>query len=56
MKTTLRHQLEKIRRNIWLEVNNYLTPLEQANVLRNILYHFYQIKGVEVNIDVFQAR
>jgi len=48
---TLRHQMEKIRRNIWLELNNYLTPLEQANVLRNILYNYYQIKGVEVNYE-----
>ncbi|MFA9206611.1 MAG: hypothetical protein ACEQR6_08045 [Burkholderiaceae bacterium] len=45
----LRHQIEKIRRNIWLELNNYLTPLEQANVIRNILFSYYQIKGVEVN-------
>lgn len=48
---TLRNQLEKMRRNIWLELNNYLTPLEQANVLRNILYNYYQIKGVEVNYE-----
>jgi regulator of sirC expression with transglutaminase-like and TPR domain len=48
---TLRHQMEKIRRNIWLELNNYLTPLEQANVLRNILFNYYQIKGVEVNYE-----
>jgi len=47
----LRHQMEKIRRNIWLELNNYLTPLEQANVIRNILYNYYQIKGVEVNYE-----
>ncbi len=47
----LRHQMEKIRRNIWLELNNYLTPLEQANVLRNILFNYYQIKGVEVNYE-----
>jgi len=48
---TLRHQLEKIRRNIWLELNNYLTPLEQANVIRNILFNYYQIKGVEINYE-----
>ena len=47
----LRHQIEKIRRNIWLELNNYLTPLEQANVIRNILFSYYQIKGVEVNYE-----
>jgi len=48
---TLRHQMEKIRRNIWLELNNYLTPLEQANVIRNILFNYYQVKGVEVNYE-----
>jgi regulator of sirC expression with transglutaminase-like and TPR domain len=48
---TLRHQLEKIRRNIWLELNNYLTPLEQANVLRNILFRYYQLKGTEISYD-----
>ena len=48
---SLRHQMEKIRRNIWLELNNYLTPLEQANVIRNILFSYYQIKGVEVNYE-----
>jgi regulator of sirC expression with transglutaminase-like and TPR domain len=47
----LRHQLEKIRRNIWLELNNYLTPLEQANVIRNILFSYYQLKGTEVNYE-----
>jgi regulator of sirC expression with transglutaminase-like and TPR domain len=47
----LRHQIEKIRRNIWLELNNYLTPLEQANVLRNILFNYYQLKGTEVNYE-----
>ena len=44
--SALRNQLEKIRRNIWLELNNYLTPLEQANVLRNILFSYYQILGI----------
>jgi regulator of sirC expression with transglutaminase-like and TPR domain len=48
---SMRHQMEKIRRNIWLELNNYLTPLEQANVIRNILFSYYQIKGVEVNYE-----
>jgi hypothetical protein len=28
-----------------------LTPLEQANVIKNILYNYYQIKGVEINYD-----
>ncbi len=41
-------EVEKLRRNIWLELNNYLTPLEQVNVLTSILYNYYGLKGVEV--------
>lgn len=41
-------ELEKIRRNIWLELNNYLTPLEQVNVIHSILYNYYQLKGHEI--------
>jgi len=40
--------VEKIRRNIWLELNNYLTSLEQANVIHSILYNYYQLKGNEI--------
>lgn len=42
-------EIEKIRRNIWLELNSYLTPLEQAGILSGILYNYYNIKGTEVN-------
>ncbi|MCF1713102.1 transglutaminase-like domain-containing protein [Flavihumibacter sp. RY-1] len=41
--------IEKMRRNIWLELNNYLTPLEQTNVLTTILYNYYHLKGSEIN-------
>lgn len=41
-------EIEKIRRNIWLELNNYLTPLEQVNVISSILYNYYKQIGVEV--------
>jgi len=41
-------EIEKIRRNIWLELNNYLTPLEQVNVISSILYNYYKLIGVEV--------
>ncbi len=43
------HEIEKIRRNIWLELNNYLTPLEQINVVTSILYSYYGLKGGEIN-------
>lgn len=41
-------EIEKIRRNIWLELNNYLTPLEQVNVISSILYNYYKQIGVEI--------
>jgi len=41
-------ELEKLRRNIWLELNNYLTALEQVNVVNSILYNYYKQKGVEI--------
>jgi hypothetical protein len=42
-------EIEKIRRNIWLELNSYLTALEQTNVITTILYSYYNLKGVEVS-------
>ena len=45
---TVLQDIEKIRRNIWLELNSYLTPLEQANVLSSIIYNYYNLKGNEV--------
>lgn len=41
-------QFDKIRRNIWLELNNYLTPLEQVNVFNSILYSYYKLQGHEL--------
>src|SRR6478735_623619 len=41
-------EIEKIRRNVWLELNSFLTPLEQANVISSILYNYYNLKGAEV--------
>ena len=42
-------EIEKVRRNIWLELNNYLTPLEQVNIVTSILYSYYGLKGGETN-------
>jgi regulator of sirC expression with transglutaminase-like and TPR domain len=42
-------EVEKIRRNIWLELNNYLTPLEQVRIVTGILYSYYSLKGTEIS-------
>ena len=47
--TPVLHEIEKIRRNVWLELNNYLTPLEQINIMTSILYSYYGLKGGETN-------
>ena len=44
--------IEKIRKNVWLELNNFLTPLEQANVISSILYNYYSLKGNEVDYSI----
>lgn len=44
-------EIEKLRRNTWLELNNYLTPLEQINVITSIFYNYYKQKGVEFAYD-----
>jgi regulator of sirC expression with transglutaminase-like and TPR domain len=41
-------QFDQIRRNIWLELNNYLTPLENVNVFNSILYNYYKLQGHEI--------
>jgi regulator of sirC expression with transglutaminase-like and TPR domain len=52
LSTTSLQEVEKIRRNIWLELNSYLTPLEQINVVTGILYSYYKLKGGEVAYDI----
>lgn len=47
--TPVKQEIEKVRRNIWLELNNYLTPLEQINIVTSILYSYYGLKGNETN-------
>lgn len=42
-------EIEKLRRNIWLELNNYLTPLEQIRIVTGILYGYYGLKGAELS-------
>ena len=41
-------QFDQLRRNIWLELNNYLTPLEQVNVFNSILYSYFKLQGHEL--------
>lgn len=42
-------EIERIRRNIWLEMNSYLTPLEQIKIMESILFGFYKFRGGELD-------
>jgi hypothetical protein len=42
------YEVERIRKNIWLELNGFLTPLERAHVINSILYSYYNLKGCAV--------
>ena len=44
-------EVEKLRRNIWLELNNYLTPLEQVNVIGSIFYNYAKHTGIQLSYD-----
>src|ERR1700677_4702104 len=46
--TPVLQEVEKLRRNVWLELNSYLTPLEQVSVLTSILYNYYKLSGTEI--------
>jgi len=47
-KQNILNQFEQIRRNIWLELNNYLSPVEQVSVFNSIFYKFYKFHGHEL--------
>ncbi len=47
--TLIFQEIEKLRRNIWLELNNYLTPMERINVFNSILYSFSKQNGLEID-------
>lgn len=49
--TPILQEIEKIRRNIWLELNSFLTPLEQAHVISSILYNYYKLNGSEIDYN-----
>jgi len=47
----IRQEIEKLRRNIWLELNNYLTPMETIHVVNSIVFNYYKQKGTEISYE-----
>jgi len=42
-------EIEKIRKTAWLELNDYLTPLEEINILNRTVFDFNRLKGLETD-------
>ena len=45
----LKQDIERMRRNLWLELNHLVTPVEQAKIMESILYNYHKIAGSEIN-------
>ncbi|MCO6496304.1 MAG: transglutaminase family protein [Chitinophagaceae bacterium] len=45
-------EIEKLRRNIWLELNSYLTPLEEVAVISAILFNYYKLQSNTVSYEI----
>jgi regulator of sirC expression with transglutaminase-like and TPR domain len=48
------NQVELIKRDIWLELNDQLTALEKVKVINHILFDIHRFNGNKLNIDAPQ--
>lgn len=46
-------EVEKMRRNLWLEMNNFITPIEQVKIFESILYNYYKLKSHEISYNFY---
>jgi regulator of sirC expression with transglutaminase-like and TPR domain len=44
----MRKVMGDIKQACWLELNNYLTPLEQVNIINSIFYSMFKFQGMEI--------
>ncbi len=51
LESAVMQEIEKLRRNTWLEMNAYLTPMEQVNIIGSIFFNYNKQKGVEFAYD-----
>ncbi len=50
----IRENIEKIKKDIWLELNTNLTALEKIKVINHIIFDIYRFQGNKTNIDTPQ--
>ena len=44
-------EIEKIRKTIWLELNDYLTPLEEINIINKIIFGHFNYRGIKMDLN-----
>ncbi|MBX2925864.1 MAG: transglutaminase family protein [Chitinophagaceae bacterium] len=49
VNNTVLQEIDRVRKNIWLEMSSYLTALEQVNIINRIFFSYHKYKGVEVS-------
>jgi regulator of sirC expression with transglutaminase-like and TPR domain len=42
-------QYDKVRRSLWLEINSYLSPIEQVSVFNTTLFGYHKLQGQELS-------
>ncbi len=47
----VRKLLKSIYQSCWLELNNYLTPLEQIGIMNSIFYNMYKFRGFDLDAN-----
>lgn len=48
---TIKNQIEKLKKDVWLELNEEFTPLEKIHILNHVFYKIYNFKGNKTNIS-----
>ena len=46
-KKEIQFEIEKVKRSIWLEMNDYITSLEEVNIINKVLFSYYKFSAFE---------
>jgi hypothetical protein len=49
-KKEIQFEIEKVKRSIWLEMNDYLTSLEEVNIINKVLFSYYKFSAFEEHL------
>jgi regulator of sirC expression with transglutaminase-like and TPR domain len=51
----IRKKIKNIYQSTWLELNNYLSPIEQINVMSSILYNMYKLESQSLDAKLLNT-